>query len=353
MDIYCVLQEAVGEFQAFEDSYRTRLTAMTRQAEESGWTGGLIPTFLHEVDPFMVASFLGSVTKDFIPLIAVQPVCTPPHAAAACASAYAMMYDRPVYFNLVAGARDDEMRRVGDLLTHDERYDRLKEYGEVLRALLRGDAVDHQGTYYQYRKFRLAPRPEVLEQCKVFVAGSSDAGRRIAPQIADVVVTHPKPFPDWHRNVLSPLLAGGDFHGEIGIRIGMICRDSREEAWDLARSRFPETWLSHQETLLKTRSQSVWSRDLAQLAISEETGEPTEPDGDGVYWLGAFRSGRASAPFLVGAFDEVAAALRRFVEAGVSHIVLAEAQLEDFEPITRCIAMAQKASSGPITSAAG
>jgi alkanesulfonate monooxygenase SsuD/methylene tetrahydromethanopterin reductase-like flavin-dependent oxidoreductase (luciferase family) len=351
MDIYCVLPEAVGEFETFRDSYRTRLTDMTRVAEESGWTGGLIPAFLHEVDPFMVASFLGAVTRDFIPLIAVQPACTPPHAAAACASAYAMIYDRPVYFNLVAGARDDEMRRVGDVLTHDERYDRMKEYADVLRALLRGEAVDYQGTYYRYRKFRLAPRPEVLERCKVFMAGSSDAGRRIAPQIADVVVTHPKPFPDLRDKVLSPLLAGGD---GIGIRIGMICRESGAEAWELARSRFPETWLSHQETLLKTQSQSVWSRDLAQMAISAETGEATEPDGDGVYWLGAFRSGRTSAPFLVGAYDEVAAALRRFVDAGVSHIVLATAKLEDFAPITRCIQMAQGiAQAEPVTSGIG
>jgi len=80
VDIYCVLPEAVGEFEVFQDSYRKRLTDMAHVAEGSDWTGGLIPTFLHEVDPFMVASFLGAVTDRFIPLIAVQPACTPPHA---------------------------------------------------------------------------------------------------------------------------------------------------------------------------------------------------------------------------------------------------------------------------------
>jgi alkanesulfonate monooxygenase len=338
VDIYCVLPEAVGEFEDFRDSYRKRLTDMAHTAERAGWSGGLIPTFLHEVDPFMVSSYLGAVTERFIPLIAVQPACTPPHAAAACASAYAMMYDRPVYFNLVAGARDDEMRRVGDHLTHDERYDRLHEYGRVLRGLLNGETVTHHGTYYTYDKFALAPRPEVLEQCKIFVAGSSTAGRQVAQRIADVVVTHPKPFPDWRENVLRPLLAGG-YEGEIGIRIGMICRENGEEAWEIARRRFPDSWIGRQETLLKTRSQSVWSRDLARMAISQDTGLATEPDSSGVYWLGAFRSGRASAPFLVGSYAEVGDALGEFLAAGVSHVVLAAAELEDFGPITHAVRM--------------
>jgi alkanesulfonate monooxygenase len=334
MDIYSVLPEAVGEFEDFSDGYRTRVTATARASEEAGWSGGLIPTFLHEVDPFMVASYIGSVTDRFIPLIAVQPTCTPPHAAASCAAAYAMLYDRPVYFNLVAGARDDEMRRVGDLLTHDQRYDRLREYGKVLRELLDGGAVDLAGEYYRYRRYRMAPRPAVLEQCKIFVAGSSPAGREVAPQIADVVVTHPKPFPEWQEDFLAPLRAKG-YAGEIGIRIGMVCRETPHEAWQVARTRFPESWIAQQETLLKTQSPSVWARDLARMAVSAETGEPIDPDGAGVYWLGAFRSGRASAPFLVGSYAEVGAALGEYLGAGVGHVILATAPDEDFGHITQ------------------
>jgi len=290
----------------------------------------LVPHNLHEVDPWMVATYLGSVTDTLVPLLAVQPACTPPHTAAACAAAYAMLYGRPLDFNLVAGARDDEMRQIGDQLTHDERYERLRHYGAILRALLRGAAVDEDSRYYTYRKFRLEPRPDVLERCRIFVAGSSPASLRVATEIADVVVTHPAPYEEWRDKFLRPIQATG-YSGEIGIRIGIICRSGRDEAWATASRRFPESWLGRQETLLKTQSQNVWSRELALRAVAEEAGSATAGAGPDTYWLGAFRSGRASAPFLVGSYADVGARLGEYTGAGVGHVLLNGSYEDDFE----------------------
>jgi alkanesulfonate monooxygenase len=327
VDIYTVTPEtdpAVGGF-------RARLAAATEAAELAGWTGMLVPHNLHEVDPWMVACHVGSVTGTLIPLIAVQPASTPPHTAAASAAAYGALYGRPLYFNLVAGARDDELRRIGDALGHDERYERLGQYGRILRALLAGETVDESTGYYTYRKFRLEPRPDVLAECKIFVAGSSPASMRVATGVADVVVTHPMPYPEWRANALEPLLAAG-YTGELGVRIGILCRPDGEQAWRLAAERFPESWTGRQETLLKTRSSNVWSRELA---VRASAGEPADP-GSGPrdpYWLGAFRSGRASAPFLVGSYSEVAERLADYTGAGVGHLLLNGSEDDDFAHI--------------------
>jgi alkanesulfonate monooxygenase len=327
LDIYSVGPETASEHVVFHDDFRTRLTTTASRSERAGWSGMLIPHNMHEVDPWMVTGYVGSVTDTLIPLLAVQPACTPPHTAAACASAYATLYGRPLYFNLVAGARDDEMHRIGDHLSHDQRYERLRQYGRILRALLMGEVVDTASDYYEYRKFRLEPRPEVLQQCKIFVAGSSPASLRVATDVADVIVSHPVPYPEWREKFLQPLLASG-YSGELGILIGIVCRPRRDEAWQVATDRFPESWISRQETLLKTRSQNVWAQDLAHRAVAEgNTPAPAEhPD---CYWLGAFRSGRSSAPFLVGTYADVGRKLGEYADSGVSHVLLSGSYDDD------------------------
>jgi len=334
MHLYSVTPESTQP--AGAPTFRERLDTSAARCESAGLTGILVPHNMHEVDPWMVASYLGSVTDRLIPLLAVQPASTPPHTAAACAAAYAALYDRPLHINLVAGAREDELRGIGDGLGHDERYDRLREYGTILRSLLTGGTVDTDSTYYRYTRHRLVPCPEVLAQCRIFVAGSSPASLAAATGVADVVVTHPTPFAEWHDDFLAPLLAAG-YAGELGIRIGILCRPDRAEAWRVAREQFPRSWIGRQETLLKTRSANSWSRELAVLAVAREAASDDESDP---YWLGAFHSGLASTPFLVGTYADVAERLAHYMAAGVGHILLTGSRDDEFIHIQRGIRLA-------------
>jgi alkanesulfonate monooxygenase len=262
----------------------------------------------------------------------------PPHTAAACAAAFAALYQRPLHFNLVAGARGDELARVGDALSHDRRYDRLREYATVLKALLGGEEVSFAGEHYRFERHRLAPVPDVLAGCRVFVAGSSEAGIAAAAAIADVAVTHPAPFGSW-RDEHLPRLREAGFDGELGIRIGIVCRPARDEAWAVARERFPASWRGRQETLLKTRSSNAWARDLALLATTqEEDSQPSDPSDP--FWVGAFASGLASAPFLVGSYDDVATALAEYLDAGVRHVLLTAVDPADYDHTAMAIDLA-------------
>ncbi|MFF4326143.1 LLM class flavin-dependent oxidoreductase [Streptomyces sp. NPDC001591] len=344
MDIYSVTPESVSPHHTFEQDFLTRVRDTSLRCELAGWSGILVPHNLHEVDPWVVAAYIGSVTRTLIPLIAVQPASLPPHTAASMAAAYASLYGRPLYFNLVAGARDDELRQTGDALTHDERYQRMRAYGCILRSLLQGETVTHEGSHYQFRDFKLEPRPDVLSQCKLFVAGSSPASVSVAKEIADVVVTHPAPYEEWEETFLKPLRAAG-YQGEFGIRIGLLPRDERTDAWRVAYERFPQTWRSRQETLLKTRSQSAWSRQLAAQAVAEE-GVGADGTGGDPYWLGAFRSSRASAPFLVGSHTEVSERLAQYVRAGVGHVLLNGSYENDYGDISRVMKEVQLSAAG-------
>ncbi len=223
------------------------------------------------------------------------------------------------------------MRQIGETLDHDERYARLREYAAVLRALLAGEEFTLGGRFYSYQHYGLEPCPEVARRGKLFIAGSSAASVKAAIEHADVVVTHPAPADKWREEHLGPLLTAG-FKGELGIRIGIVCRDSSKQAWELARARFPDTWLGRQETLLKTRSTNAWSRRLAELAIAEAEGEEAGVgEQDRTYWLGAFRNGRASAPFLVGSYEQVAVSLQEYFDAGVRHVILNGLHDDDYD----------------------
>ena len=103
----------------------------------------------------------------------------------------------------------------------------------------------------------------------------------------------------------------------IGIRIGIIVRESKEEAWKLAYERFPQTRGGRVKTLYKTRSENTWSSKIAQISIREEI-------YDEVYWTGSFISGKSSFPLLVGDYKAVSNYLNEYIDLGVQKIILGE-----------------------------
>jgi alkanesulfonate monooxygenase SsuD/methylene tetrahydromethanopterin reductase-like flavin-dependent oxidoreductase (luciferase family) len=150
------------------------------------------------------------------------------------------------------------------------------------------------------------------------VAGSSEAGRKAAADVADVSVTHPEPVASFAGYFATPARAGL----RTGIRIGLLARATDEEAWLAAREQYPSDRLSHLKTVMRQKSESDWSRRLARLALADET-------YDDVYWTGAYRAGKGSAPLLVGGYERVAEYLGRYLELGVSHVLLGGSLTEE------------------------
>lgn len=338
MELYSVTPETVTEADPRAATYPDRLAATLRHAEESGFRGVLVPHSMHEVDPWMVAGQVGAATTTLRPLIAANPGALPPHTAAQAAAAYAALHGRALDFNLVAGANPTELQSVGDTASKEERYARLRSWAQIVRRLLAGETVDWDDEHFRYRGLALQPCPEVLAECRFFMAGSSEASQAIAVEVADVAVTHPLPFEEWSATTLVALREAG-FAGDLGIRIGVLARESAEEAWALARARFPRTWTGDQETKLKRISPNSWSRQLATKALDGDDGGEVAAADDGVYWLGAFVNGGASAPLLVGSYDDVAAALGRYRSAGVGHVILTGIHEDDYPHTHRVLAL--------------
>ncbi|MEK8174866.1 LLM class flavin-dependent oxidoreductase [Streptomyces sp. M19] len=275
-----------------------------------------------------------------MPLIAVQPASLPPHTAASMAAAYAALYGRPLHFNLVAGARDDELRRTGDLLGHDERYERMRAYGRVLRALLNGEEVTEEGEHYRYRKFRLEPRPEVLSRCLLFVAGSS-------PPASPSPGTSPT---SWSRIPRRTRSGSGTSSSRCGPTATRGASASASVSSPARRARTPG-----RRPAPASRDLARPPGDAAEDRVAERlvaaAGDPGGGGGGGRGRLrrpgrpvlaGAFRTGRASAPFLVGSHEEVGSRLGEYLRAGVEHVLLNGSYEDDHEDINAAVRAARR-----------
>ena len=251
-------------------------------------------------------------------MVAVQPYYTSPLALAKTIASMAFLYGRKVALNMVVGSTPGELRQVHDGLDHDARFERMDEYLDVVRRLLANETpLDHSGRYYAYSgldHFAVAMAEDLLPE--IFIAGSSAKAEELSLRHGAISVTNPEPI-DLFAGHAERIHAGA----RVGVRLGLIARESTEEAWAAAHTYFPVSRAAQINVKLNGRaSDSVWRRNLAKLSARETHDE--------VYWLGALLAGGTHSPFLVGAYDQVAEYLARYLRCGVTQLILASPAAE-------------------------
>jgi alkanesulfonate monooxygenase len=97
--------------------------------------------------------------------------------------------------NLVSAWFRPEMQHLGiEMPPHDERYRYSEEWLGIVRALWRGETVDHRGRYFDIDGLDLHPRPVRPEGPRVYFGGESEAARQLAAQAADVFFVNGRPL---------------------------------------------------------------------------------------------------------------------------------------------------------------
>ncbi|HEY2495513.1 MAG TPA: LLM class flavin-dependent oxidoreductase [Candidatus Angelobacter sp.] len=300
------------------ESYVARLRQGAQWSDWYGCRGMLIYTDNRSIDPWVLAQDVIAHTETLSPLIAVQPVYMHPYAAAQKLAALARVYKRSIDLNFVAGGFQYDLAALDDNLGHDARYERLSEYGSILTKLLKGERVTVRGQYYNVLGLKLDWNVSKDLYPMLTVSGSSPAGLKCAQALGAVAVMYPKPLEPNHISNSSPVFPEAQAPGlRTGIRIGILARESAEDAWAEANVRFPES--PSGKAMRKSAVQatdSSWLRQLSTLADQEKT---TARD---VYWLGPFGSLKSFCPYLVGSYGEVASYLAAYLRDGVRLIIL-------------------------------
>jgi alkanesulfonate monooxygenase len=215
---------------ADSDTYLQRVTDVARWSEAAGCEGTLVYTDNGLVDAWLVSQAIIESTEHLCPLVALQPVYMHPYTAAKMVASLGFMHHRRVWLNIVAGGFRNDLAALGDETPHDERYDRATEYTRVMLRLLAGEVTTLAGRYYTVKNLRMTPPlPEELRP-GTLMSGSSPAGFAAARAIGALPVKYPEPPGEEQPT---------DGEAEFGVRIGVIARDTAEEAWGIAHERFP------------------------------------------------------------------------------------------------------------------
>jgi alkanesulfonate monooxygenase len=286
-----------------------QLQEIARWSEDAGCEGILVFTDNAQLDPWLVSQVIIEATERLSPLVAIQPAYMHPYSVAKMITSAAHLHGRRIHLNMVAGGFKNDLAALNDLTPHDERYARLIEYTTIIQNLLRtAGPVSFEGRYYKVTNLKLTPPLPHELAGDVLVSGSSEAGMQAARQLGATPVEYPKPPAEY---------AAAPANGAApGMRIGIIARPDEDEAWSVARARFPEDrkgQLTHQ--LAMKVSDSSWHRQLSELG---KTGSAEANP----YWLVPFQNYKAMCPYLVGSYDRVADEVARYVDAGYRSFIL-------------------------------
>lgn len=252
-------------------------------------------------------------------MVAVQPVLRHPFDVARAISSFSFQYGRQVDLNPVTGGFAGHLHELGDALDHDRRYLRLIEYGQIIDKLLAGGLpVTHHGEFYTLNRVKLTnPLPTELTS-RTYVSGSSEACVAAQRMLGATRLSYPRFIGDYAATPGSPCVLRGN-----GIRLGIIARESGDDAWRVAHERFPIDHLGEQlHNLAAGQVGSRWHQSLS--ADAQRCAAPR--DG---YWLYPSRMYQTFCPYLVGGYQEVAQLPSRYLHLGVTALILDVPRQED------------------------
>ncbi len=210
----------------------------------------------------------------------------------------------------------------GEILDGAARYARTLEVMHILRTLLNGQPVDHQGEYYRLQ----LPPPRigtVSGRCPPFYFGGlSEAAREVAAQAADVFLLWPDTSRELER-VLADMRARAERTGRtlrFGYRAHVIVRDTesqaRAAAAQLVSQVAPEVGAAIRARSLDHASQGV--RRQAEMR------DAADDDGfvEAHLWTGIGRARSGAGAAIVGDPDQVLAKLRAYQAMGFEAFIL-------------------------------
>ncbi len=283
-------------------------------AEESGIESVLQSFSRYEPDTIVVACAVGRATSKLKFIVAYRSGLMQPTTFVQQINTLSGMIDGRVALNIVAGSSTEEQRGYGDYLEHDERYARAEEFLAICHAFWRNESdVDFNGDYFRVEQGRIHTPYQAAERKgpEVYVSGHSEQAESLVLSQGSC----------WVRLIdtpekLAPLVARTRERGvEICLRLGLICRPTREEAIRVAEAMLPAEEIGKQERGILTRS------DSQTLQGALKTADNVGWMNDNL-WAGLVPYYGSSAITMLGSPQEIADAILAYRRIGVTQFII-------------------------------
>jgi len=294
-----------------------------RAHEEAGFDTALIGSSSAAPDGFQIAQRSAAVTERLNMLVSHRTGFIAPTMAARLMATTDNFCGGRLKVHVLVGGNDEDQRRDGDWLDHDERYARADEYLEIVRRTWAGDApVDFEGEHYRVSGGFSGVRS--LREPHVPLWGGGGSAESI-----DLCAKHCERFMFWGEPVdvlaerAGEIRAAAERYGRtIGFSVSLrpILGATEDEAWERAHALLEEieARFSDEEGIrAPVMPQSAGSTRLRAIAERKDV-------YDERLWMGIARATTApgNSTALVGTPEQVADSILRYYDVGIDALLI-------------------------------
>ncbi|CAN7778214.1 LLM class flavin-dependent oxidoreductase [Paraburkholderia sp. SIMBA_054] len=306
--------------------------AFAQAHEDAGFDRILVPHSSTSPDATITIAYAASVTSRVHFMLAHRPGFVAPTLAARQLATLDHFSGGRLAVHFISGGSDEDQRRDGDYLAHDERYARTDEYLQILRRVwTENEPFDHEGRFYRFEKAFSDVKPKQTPHVPIYFGGASEAALAVAGKHADVYAL-------WGESkqqvaeLIARVRAEAAKHGRnvrFSVSFRPILASTEKAAWERAEHILEET--------RRLRVEQGFSRGGPQQ--SEGAKRLLAASGDGVraddrLWTAVAKEigGRSNSTALVGTPAQVAQTLSEYYELGVTTFLV-----RGFDPLEDAI----------------
>jgi len=300
--------------------------------EHAGFDRILVPASASSPDTLLTVAYAASSTQKIKFLLAHRPGFVAPTLAARQLATLDHYTGGRVAVHCISGGSDEDQQRDGDFLGHDARYARTDEYlGLLRRVWTEQQPFDHEGAHYRVKGAWSEVKPLQAPYVPIYFGGASDPALHVAGKHADVYALWGESLAQ-AGDLVRRVRAEAARHGrsiEFSISFRPILGATEDEAWAKA-----------DQILRDARSQRVeqgFARGGAQQSEDARRLLADAARGDRVderLWTAIAREtgGRSNSTSLVGTPEQVADALLRYYDLGITTFLI-----RGFDPLVDVI----------------
>jgi alkanesulfonate monooxygenase len=301
--------------------------------EQAGFDRILIGYFTNAADGFIVASYAAFVTQKLGLMLAHRPGFIAPTLAARKLATLDHFSGGRLAVHIISGGDDNDQRKDGDFLSHDQRYARTDEYVEILRRIWTADKpIDHEGAYYKFTRSFSDVKPLQKPHVPIYFGGASDAAIEIAGKHADVYALWGEPLAETEKTI-ARVRASAAAHGRT-VRFSLSTRPilapSEDAAWARAKSIIDTVRETRGHAMLGAPGKTPQNVGSQRLLAAAREGDVL----DKRLWtaVAAATGARGNTTALVGTPEQVAESMLAYYDLGVTTFLI-----RGFDPLEDAI----------------
>jgi alkanesulfonate monooxygenase len=324
---FCVLQHD-GEYLGTKELPPRKPTLETISnlidtAGEMGFSSLLTATNYHSHhENYTAAIAVLARSRNAGLLIAVRPGMFDAAMYAKMIATAQNLFPGRVRVNIVTGSSPAENAMYGDFEPHEGRYERTREFMQLLRLFWTHDGpINYQSERFHYAGSVLEPKP--VHPIPLYFGGASEAAMRIAAELADVYLLWGEPL----EMLKTRIARMNDLFLEFGRKVGyglrthVVVRETEAEAIAAANRMISKIDPQVRENFMKSYAKVDSTGQGNQIKILQaalETGDLfIEPN----LWAGVGMARSGVGVAIVGNPEQVAAKIQGYREIGIETFI--------------------------------